>query len=932
MTNPVQETLRLGQSIWYDNVRRGLLSSGALRQLLDLGVTGVTSNPTILEKAIAGSTDYDEALRDLAVRGLSVEEIYDRLAVEDIQAVADLLLPVYQRTAGADGYVSLEVSPTLAHDTEGTINEARRLFSALGRQNAMIKVPATPEGIPAIRRLIALGINVNVTLIFSRDVYQKVQEAYIGGLEDSDRNGGAVSQVASVASFFVSRVDTAVDAWLESRIRDGQPSLNALLGKAAIANAKLAYQDFKGSFTSKRFDALRAKGARVQRPLWASTGAKNPAYSDLLYVESLIGPDTVNTVPPATLTTFLEHGKVEGTLESDSADATETLRALTAAGISLEQVTEPLLAEGVQAFAASFEKLLVNIQAKKSSLLASASTGAEFSLGAYNDDVEAALAELQQQDTIARIWRKDHTVWKPSPIEITDRLGWLTVTDTMCEQAPALEALGKEIKDAGFRHVVLLGMGGSSLGPEVLRQTFGSADGYPTILVLDSTVPAAVKAVADAIDPSRTLFLVSSKSGGTAETLSLYRYFSGLVAQSGSQTSDGSQFIAITDPGTSLHQVAEEQGFRRVFLNPSDIGGRYSVLSYFGLVPAALLGLDLAMLLDRADCLREGCASCVPPQDNPGARLGAVMGTLALRGRDKLTLVASKSITGFGLWVEQLLAESTGKEGKGIIPIAGEPLLDPAYYGNDRLFVYLRLEGDDNAATDTAVERLVAAEQPVVRLTLRDRYGLGAEFFRWEFATAVAGTFLGIHPFDQPSVQGAKDMTDRLLHAYQATGELPPPAATSSLKALLEEAKPGDYLAIMAYTWQTPEMDQALADLRQHVMERYRIATTIGYGPRFLHSTGQLHKGGPGSGLFLQIVTTSDPDITIPSTRHTFGILASAQAAGDLQALRAASRRVARAQVPADPSAIRRLAQELAWRENPGGPNSAPIGGAKRDD
>ena len=405
-----------------------------------------------------------------------------------------------------------------------------------------------------------------------------------------------------------------------------------------------------------------------QRPLWASTGTKNPAYSDVMYVEQLIAPDTVNTMPEATLFAFLEHGRAEVALNGQVDGADQVIKALAAAGISMEAVTVKLLADGVKAFADSYDRLLANIADKKAGLLAgehkhagvSPSTGLRTDLGNYLPEVEAALSDLQRGEVMGRIWRRDHTVWNPDPTEITDRLGWLTVTDTMCDQVVALEAFTEEVRDAGYRQVVLLGMGGSSLGPEVLRQSFQTAEGYPELIVLDSTVPAWVQAVTDNIDPARTLFLVSSKSGSTIEPNTFYAHFRTLVDRAiGKERAGPKSFVAITDPGTSLEHLAQEQGFRRVFRNPTDIGGRYSVLSYFGLVPAALSGVDVRKLLDRGDCMREGCASCMAAHDNPGAWLGTIMGTLAQRGRNKLTLVTSSAISSFALWAEQLLAEST---------------------------------------------------------------------------------------------------------------------------------------------------------------------------------------------------------------------------------------------------------------------------------
>ena len=865
-----------------------------------------------MRKPSRGSTDYDDALLELAQNHANPKEIFETLAIKDIQDTADLLRPIYDRTGGVDGYASLEVSPALAHDTEGTITEAKRLFETLNRPNVLVKVPATPEGIPAIRSLIGQGVNINVTLIFSLDLYDQVREAYIAGLEDWDRKGGDVKKMASVASFFVSRVDTAVDGLLEDRIREGNKRIESLLGKAAVTNSKLAYRDFRSTFDGQRFADMKQKGARLQRLLWGSSGTKNPAYSDVLYVENLMGPDTVNTVPPATLIAFMEHGKAAITVTQDVDEAERTTEGLREAGISMQQVTDKLLVDGVKSFADSFDKLLANIEEKKVRLQSRDHVHPGIDLGKYLPDVEATLSDLQRRDVIARMWAKDHTVWRSDPKEIADRLGWLNVTDQMSEQAPALEAFAEDVKSSGYKQVVLLGMGGSSLGPEVLRQIFGSADGFPTLIVLDSTVPARVREVTDSIDPAHTLFLVSSKSGGTIEPLSLYKHFRGLTDKARGESKAGQNFVAITDPGTSLEKLAKEHGFRRVFTNPSDIGGRYSVLSYFGLVPAALLGIDVAQLLDRADNTKEGCAFCVQAHDNPGAWLGAIMGVMAQRGRDKLTLITSSALASFGLWVEQLIAESTGKEGKGIIPIAGGPLVSPDRYEDDRVFVYLRLRNDDNKASDAAVKEIRDSGQPLVRLDMTDQYDLGAEFFRWEFAVALAGSILDIHPFDQPNVQKAKDLTNSVISEYQKSGTLPRTEVSDSLQDLISQAKPGDYLAILAYLQESHEVDETLSELRKRVIEQRKIATTLGYGPRYLHSTGQLHKGGPNTGLFLQITEADDGDVDIPGEAYTFGVLANAQALGDLQVLQAEGRRVARIHLErGDGKSLSQLVSEL---------------------
>ena len=548
-------------------------------------------------------------------------------------------------------------------------------------------------------------------------------------------------------------------------------------------------------------------------------------------------------------------------------------------------------------------------------------------LGGLHGTVEAALHEMALTRLVTRLWSKDHQLWKPEPTEIANRLGWLTVAEQLREKVGPLQAFVQAVRNAGFRDVVLLGMGGSSLGPEVFRCSFGSARGFPHLWVLDSTVPGFIRQVTKAINPSKTLFILASKSGGTIEVMSLYAHFSGLVGkarknQGGApaSTPGGAQFVAITDPGTSLGALAHERGFRTTFTNPPDIGGRYSVLSYFGLVPAALMGLDVSMLLNRGIEMAQACRPGIPPDQNPGAYLGAVMGILGRSGRDKVTIVASPRINSFGLWAEQLLAESTGKEGKGLIPVAQEPLAPPEAYGNDRLFVYLRLEGDANAESDKHVKALERAGHPVVRLMLRDTYDLAGEFFRWEFATAIAGHYLGIHPFDQPNVQESKENTARVLDYVKAHGKLPPSdAPENGVDTLLAQAGPGRYLAILAYLTPSAQSDAAIKVLRKTLLTKHHLPTTAGYGPRYLHSTGQLHKGGPNSGLFLELIEEMKPDVAIPGQPYTFGTLAQAQAAGDYQSLQARHRAVVRVRVGSRPAqAIKKVLKPSRKRPSTG--------------
>lgn len=903
--NPLKELAGQGQSIWLDYIRRNLIRSGELKRLVEEdGIRGVTSNPTIFEKAIAGSTDYDETLGTMLAQGSQtpVEKLYEPLAIEDIQMVADALRTVYDSTNGDDGYVSLEVSPRLAHDTEKTISEAKRLRAAVNRPNLMIKVPATPAGIPAIEQLIADGININVTLMFSMGHYEAVARAYVQGLARCSNP----AQVASVASFFVSRVDTMVDKALENI---GTPEANALMGKIAIANSKVVYRRFLEIFHGEGFAALRQRGARVQRPLWASTGTKNPAYSDVLYVENLIGPETVNTLPPDTINSFRDHGRIPGaTVKEGLDDADRALAQLSRVGIDLNAVTEKLQQDGVAAFAASFDQLMAALEKKRQSMLGAELDRLELHLGSYQRRVDRRVAQWQKDQFSRRVWEKDYTLWsKDLQPELTDRLGWLALPETMAKEVSTLTAFAGKAKADGIKHVVLLGMGGSSLAPEVFQQTFGNAAGYPELQVLDSTHPAAVQAVEGRIDLAHTLFLVSSKSGTTMETNSFFYYFWDKLKQI--ESDPGRHFVAITDPGTPLEKLAQERHFRAMFNAPDDIGGRYSALTVFGLVPAALIGADVGDILARARRMSGACAANAPDGHHPGLLLGAALGELALAKRDKVTFLCSPSLAAFPSWVEQLIAESTGKDRKGIVPVANESLAAPESYGADRFFVYLRLDGDENHSLDRQVAALEANGHPVARLDLKDKKDIGQEFFRWEFAVAAAGAAIGIHPFNQPDVQLAKDLAKKAMSATGGKGgaKLKEEVSVADRETLrnaveswLGKKKARDYVVVQAYINPSAESTAKLHEISTAIQHRLGVATTLGFGPRFLHSTGQLHKGGPNSALVLQIVDQPTDNLAVPETNYTFDALIKAQALGDFTAMKQRRRRALRVNLGSD--------------------------------
>jgi len=933
--NPVRALRLFGQSVWLDSIRRSFITSGELQRLIvEDGVGGVTTNPSIFERAIAGSADYAEALRVLRRElGLDAKAGYERLAIEDIQSAADLLQPVYARTKRRDGYVSLEVSPHVAHDTRGTLDEAKRLWEAVGRDNLMIKVPATPEGIPAIIQLLGRGINVNVTLIFAQETYELVAEAYLAGLEQLAARGGDVGSVASVASFFVSRIDTAADAAIAASIKTStdakaQAVLRGLQGKVAVAHAKLTYQRYQRLFSGPRWEALARRGAMTQRLLWASTGIKNSHYRDVLYVEELIGPETVNTMPLATLAAFRDHGRSESRLTADVDDAKATLLTLEQAGFSMNAITDRLLEEGLQSFRDAFDQLLVAVARHSREDDAVRLNGCSYRLPvAVAAEVQSSLKEWSEADRVRRLWNRDPSLW-------TNRdehrwLGWLDITDQQLAHLPLLTNLAGETWRRGFTHALLLGMGGSSLCPEVLRATFGKQAGYPELHVLDSTDPAQIRAVEKQIQLGTTLFIVSSKSGGTLEPMILKHYFFERVQRLVGAKAAVRQFVAITDPGSALQQVAETNDFRHVYFGVPTIGGRYSALSNFGMVPAAVMGLDIAQLLERAEEMVESCFPSVPVEENPGVMLGTILGVYANHGCNKVTIVASPGLTSLGAWLEQLLAESTGKAGQGLIPVDREAVGDPTVYGADRLFVYIRLQAAPEKGQDEAVDLLERAGHPVIRIAVAELYDLGQEFFRWEFATSVAGAIMGLNPFDQPDVEASKLATKRLTAEYERTGALPAetpifeeggislfadplyamtlhaaagpsPSLWEYLAAHLNRLTAGDYFALLAYLAMDPSYEAELQAMRHRVRNVKRVATCLGFGPRFLHSTGQAYKGGPNSGLFLQLTCEDAADLPVPGQRYTFGVVKAAQARGDFQVLAERGRRLLRVHLGVD--------------------------------
>jgi transaldolase/glucose-6-phosphate isomerase len=701
--------------------------------------------------------------------------------------------------------------------------------------------------------------------------------------------------------------------------------LKGLQGKVAIANAKLAYQMYQRVFNDERWQRLAQHGAQTQRLLWASTGTKNKAYSDVLYVEELIGSDTINTMPPATMDAFRDHGRLRASLEEDIPGAETMMATLEEAGISIDEITARLVEDGVRLFAEAADNLYAAVQKKRRTVLGGKLNAMTYKLPPdLSEAVKGVLDDWRKEGKARRLWAGDASLWTNT--DEAKWLGWLNVVDAELKDAGRLESVAADIKRAGFADAVLLGMGGSSLGPEVLGQTFGPGAGFPKLHILDSTDPAQIRHLESAIDIARTLFIVSSKSGSTLEPNIFKQYFWDRAKAVLGEDGAAQHFIAITDPGSALKESARKEKFHAVCHGLPTIGGRYSVLSDFGMIPAAASGIAVRPFLERTAAMVRSCAASVPPVENPGIVLGAILGAAAKMGRDKLTVIASAGIAGLGAWLEQLLAESTGKLGRGIVPLDGEPIGAPAVYGSDRLFAYVRLSTDQDSEHEQAVAALEAAGQPVVRITVSDKLQLGQEFFRWEIATAVAGSVLGINPFDQPDVEAQKVKTRELTAAYESSGKLPPeepfftadgialytdpanagvlkrPATTlpAILKAHLARAQAGDYVALLAYIERNPAHSEALTRLRRMIRDRTRAATCLGFGPRFLHSTGQAYKGGPNSGVILQITADDAEDLPVPGQRYTFGVVKAAQARGDFDVLADRGRRLLRVHLTQD--------------------------------
>ena len=911
----LSKLIKRGQSIWLDNINRHMLLSGELKRMIQQGeIRGVTSNPTIFNNAISKSTDYDSAIQSMSWAGWDAEEIFWQLAKEDICSGTDLFRSLFDKTKGMDGFVSLEVDPRWANDSSKMLKQAEALWKEVDRPNLMIKIPGTKAGLKSIQTLITRGVNVNITLIFSIEVYKEVIEAYFAALEDRIARNLPINHISSVASFFVSRVDTKVDAWLTEMIAKKSADAEQakrLLGKASIANTRLAYQVYKKAFSSERFKRLQAKGAQIQRPLWASTSTKNPAYKDTLYVDELVAANTVNTIPQQTLAAVKDHGSTTITIEKDLEDAQDTFTRLEKLGISMKRVTDELEEEGIKSFSDSFTVLFQTIERRK----------LEFTkqLGGLKNVIPERVRKLQNAKVIDNLFNGNPALWTKDPkgqVEFKSRLAWIHSPATTLASLKEIQQFAEHCPKKGFTHALLLGMGGSSLAPEVLSELFDPESKLGQtgleLKVVDSTDPEQISEASKFSLAERTVYIVSSKSGTTAEVDAAMKYFWRLAEEELGRKAGG-HFIAITDPGTPLEKSARDKKFVRIFPGEPGVGGRYSALTNFGIVPAALMGINVQKVLERAEAMTLVSGAATTAARNPGLVLGAVIGEAVLTGKDKLTIITDAELNSLGSWLEQLVAESSGKDGKGIIPVDIEPEVGMDNYGKDRFFVYFRKSG----SRDAFIQSLLGNKHPVLVFPVDDLYEIGALFYEWEIAITVACQILGVNPFDQPDVQLAKTLAYKMLdqylqknafpeevpvwsnNVYQVFGKgLPNKFATRSINdvtdVFLKQAKKNDYIAINAFLPRNSETLEDLQAFRKSVLLKTGKATTLGFGPRYLHSTGQLQKGGPNKGLFILITHDPEKDLGIPNQKFTFGILEKGQALGEFESLISRNRRVIR--------------------------------------
>ncbi|MCX7905237.1 MAG: bifunctional transaldolase/phosoglucose isomerase [Elusimicrobiales bacterium] len=892
---------KIGQSIWLDSISRNMILNGTLANMIEkYDIVGLTSNPTIFENAIVKSNLYDNSIEIAAKKFTNIQDIAYSLMIEDIQRACDLFKSVYEKTSGTDGFVSIEIPPTL-NEINSIIECATKIWEIVNRENLMIKIPATENGITAGEKLLKMGINVNMTLIFSPKIYDKVTEAYLSAVKWRVENK-IQGNIFSVASFFVSRIDTELTnifSNIINSINDTEKinEINKLKGKAAVAVSLLIYEIYLKKFHSNDFKKYEELGIKPQKLLWASTSTKEPNIKDSFYLDELCLPYTIATAPQHTIYSFFEHGKInDEKIETRISQAHYIYEKIISLGIDWEKIYEKLLSEGIKKFIESYNNILKAIETKIKNISLQ-----KLTMQIYNVSLEELLDKIEKENFIKRIFSKDTTLWKKDTQNakiIKNSLGWLELPNKMKEKLPEIESFRQEIIKEGYKDVLLLGMGGSSLASEVIVNIFGQNKKIK-FHVLDSTNPDWINKITKNIKIEKTLFIVSSKSGTTLETISHFKYFFNLLKTKTKKA--GKNFIAITDKDTPLEKIAIKYKFRKIFINPSDIGGRFSVFSYFGLVPASFTQANLSKLITNA----QNAMSELNKDNSPAIVLGAFLGLSYLNGKDKLTLVVPKKLQRFGLWIEQLIAESTGKEGKGILPIIDYEIYEPSSYSNDRCFVAITLKNFPE--NEEKINQIIKSGHPLLKIYLDDVYDIAKEFYRWEIATALCGHIMKINPFDQPDVQFTKEFTQKILKSKNFFNLSPQiknssfeiyTANTSKIEKddslswyILKNTSEDGYIAFCLYLDENNKNIKFFEEIKQNILKKTSIPTIIVYGPRYLHSIGQLFKGGKNSGTFIILTSKPKKDIKILGESLSFNKICVSQAKGDFLAMKEKGRK-----------------------------------------
>ncbi len=944
--NPLWELRGSGQGVWLRGLRRLFGQADFLAGLpASYGVSGVETDLVLLAGAVARGPEYRDSLASWAHSEPAARPV-EALLAEEAAIVARLLAPLYEETEGRDGYVSVDIDPSLAHDAEAMSTAIRRLRAAIDEPNVIPRLPPTESGCAVFEALTADGRSVQVGPVFSLAAVERVTSAFIRGARRLPERAAPPGRLASVISLGLASLDEAVDEVVQALIRaaGGDTSgAESLLGSAATAIAKVACRRQRDLLANGLPVHLLPSGPGSLRLMWSDLATADPRRRRLRYVERLIGPDTVAVMPLGLLRDFAGAGLVEPTLGRRVDEAEEIIGEVEDLGIDLGAIGATLEAQHVDRLTLHYEELDNVIRAAIEAVGADearagerAAAGAPWS--AAEPEIAGTLVDAEHIDgrLPSRLWQKDTSLWSDDPATrelIGNRLGWLDLIESTPLMIRSVRGFVEQIEEGDVDDVIVLGMGGSSLCAEVCRQVFA----VDNVRIVDSTIPAHVAAVAAAVDPARTLVVVASKSGTTIEVQALLDFFYARAAPMLDRP--GRRFVAITDPGTPLEQAAHERGFRRLWHAPTDVGGRFSAFSVFGILPMELMGIDSVAIHDSARRMAASCAAGTDPTVNPGTRLGVALFNAHESGRDKLTFSFSPALAAFGLWVEQLVAESTGKEGLGLVPIIEEPRGEADQYGDDRVFVALELAGAEVAGQGEWLDDLRAEGHPVMRFVLDDLHQIGAEFVRWQIAVATAGSLMGINPFDQPDVQASKDRTTAILAAYPTGTPMSDRAPVAMgtgwavfadlerdvelaerqvgdgldrwMSAHLGRAQVPDYVALQAFVAREPRTRKAFQEIRRLLRERRGVASTLGWGPAFLHSTGQLHKGGPDHGIFLQITADDTEDIEVPGAGYSFGRLARAQSLGDLAALEERGRRVLRVHLSAAASGAELLLEAV---------------------